>query len=99
MVQIITLVVFSFGLLFSNIANADDDETRNEINKHVSQLVGLLTDSYADESENYRGIKVLKDPYGGRIVAAIFTLSGAGEVTAGPTTWPSLKVCLMTKDI
>ena len=64
-------------LLLPTLAGANDKAIRDEVGAKVSQLVALLQDSYAQEFQKARGIKILKTGKDNAVIAvAIFTVEG-----------------------
>jgi hypothetical protein len=70
------VIVFLIVVLFSETATAKDQTILAEINAKVTQLAGLLKDSYAKEYPDYRGVKISKSTDDKIFVVVVFSIEG-----------------------
>lgn len=74
----VLLFSFLYGLFAAAQVQADDNTERKEISDKIATLVKLLSDGYAEEYKEARGIHIFHAPMGSTIAVAVFTIEGFG---------------------
>jgi hypothetical protein len=75
----IVIIALFFLLMIPVAGHAGENNFNEELNKKVTQLIALLSDSYAYEYQPARGIKMLRKGIGETTaVAVVFSLVGFG---------------------